>query len=98
MSLEILSTDTETEIEIDLELLLEEVDTRNLVLHNDDVNTFEWVIESIMKICKHSMTQAEQLTMLVHYKGKANVKKGVFSELSPLKDSFVNRGINCTID
>lgn len=98
MSREILSHDTETEVEIDLELLLEEIDTRNLVVHNDDVNTFEWVIESIMKICKHTMTQAEQLTMLVHYKGKANVKKGVFSDLSPLKDSFVNRGINCTID
>jgi len=98
MSSNIFNTDTYTEAQVDIESLLEEIDTRNLVIHNDDVNTFEWVIESIMKICKHSMTQAEQLTMLVHYKGKANVKKGAFSDLSPLKDNFINRGINATID
>ncbi|MBI1184983.1 ATP-dependent Clp protease adaptor ClpS [bacterium] len=87
---------TQTEEEIDV--LLEDVDERNLILHNDDVNTFDWVIDSIVKICKHSVTQAEQLTLMVHFKGKAHIKKGTFNELKPLKDRFIDRGINATID
>mgnify|MGYP001545772467 CR=1 FL=1 len=69
---------TQTEEESDV--LLQEVEERNLVLHNDDVNTFDWVIECLIRICKHNATQAEQLTLLVHFKGKAHVKKGTFEE------------------
>lgn len=82
----------------DVDLLLEDIDVRNLILHNDDINTFDWVIESIIRICDHSPSQAEQLTMLVHYKGKAHVKKGVYEDLKPLKERFISRGINSTID
>ena len=82
----------------DVDLLLKDIDVRNLVLHNDDINTFDWVIESIVRICDHSPSQAEQLTMLVHYKGKALVKKGTYDDLKPLKERFISRGINSTID
>jgi ATP-dependent Clp protease adaptor protein ClpS len=87
-----------TQTEEDNDLLLQDVEERNLVLHNDDVNTFDWVIECLIRICKHNAVQAEQLTLLVHYKGKAHVKKGTFEELKPLKDAFIDKGINATID
>ena len=87
-----------TQYEEDLVELLEEVEERTLVLHNDDVNTFDWVIQCLMKICKHTAPQAEQITLLIHFKGKANVKKGTFDDLKPLKDAFIDKGINATID
>ena len=54
----------------------------SLILHNDDVNTFEFVIESLIDVCKHTSEQAEQCTYLIHYKGKCDVKKGDLSHLS----------------
>ncbi len=74
------------------------VEQKNLVLHNDEVNTFEWVIDSIMDICQHTEEQAEQLTILVHFKGKATVKQGQVKELFHLKQGFTDRGINATIE
>jgi len=73
------------------------VEVKTLVVHNDDVNTFDWVIESLMEICGHSEEQAEQLTLIVHFKGKAIVKEGSYETLSPLKTGLTDRGINATI-
>lgn len=98
MSLEHIKNGLFTQTEEEIDVLTEELELRDLVLHNDDVNTFDWVIESLIDICKHNSTQAEQLTLLVHFKGKAHVKKGSFDELKPLKDQFIDRGINATID
>ncbi len=70
----------------------------SLVLHNDDVNTFEFVIESLIDVCNHTTEQAEQCTYLVHYKGKCDVKKGSFEFLRPLRHELVERGLNATID
>ena len=76
-----------------------DVDEENsLILHNDDVNTFEFVIESLIDVCKHSTEQAEQCTYLIHYKGKCDVKKGSFGTLRPLRHELVERGLNATID
>jgi ATP-dependent Clp protease adaptor protein ClpS len=70
----------------------------SLILHNDDVNTFEFVIESLIDICKHTTEQAEQCAYLVHYKGKCDVKKGSFTFLRPMRHALEERGLKATID
>lgn len=69
-----------------------------LTLHNDDVHTFDYVIEALIDICEHCYEQATQCTMLVHYKGKCDVKKGAFDALKPMKDALIKRELNATID
>ena len=71
---------------------------RFLILHNDEVHTFDYVIESLIKVCELEPIQAEQCTYLVHYKGKCDVKKGIFSFLHPFKQGLVERGLEATID
>ena len=69
-----------------------------LVLYNDDVHTFDYVIESLIEVCDHDEIQAEQCTMIVHYKGQCDVKKGSLSKLRPLKDGLMNRGLKASIN
>lgn len=69
-----------------------------LVVYNDDFNTFDWVIQCFMEVCNHTFEQAEQLSLLVHYKGKAVVKTGNFDKLKPMKDALVDRGLSAVID
>lgn len=68
-----------------------------IVLHNDDVNTFDWVIECLIEICEHSPEQAEQCAILVHYKGKCGVKTGAYDELKPRCSSLLERGLSAEI-
>ena len=80
--------------------LLEEVQTSemlDLVVFNDDVNTFEHVINTLIKICGHSPEQAEQCTWIIHYKGKCAVKKGSFEELKPMRQGVCDHGISAEI-
>lgn len=80
--------------------VLEEVTTeglRDLVVYNDDFNTFEHVIDTLIKVCKHTQQQAEQCTYIIHYKGKCCVKNGTFEELKPKKDSILDAGIDAKI-
>lgn len=70
----------------------------NLIVWNDDVNTFDWVIQSLMEICDHTSEQAEQCALLVHYKGKCGVKKGSFDDLRPQAEALIDRGIQATVD
>ena len=70
----------------------------SLILHNDEVNTFDFVIESLIEVCKHTTEQAEQCTYLVHYKGKCDVKSGSFDFLRPMRTALVDRGLNATIE
>jgi ATP-dependent Clp protease adaptor protein ClpS len=69
-----------------------------LVLHNDDYHTFDYVIDALMNICEHDMLQAEQCTLLVHYKGKCDVKKGSYTYLKPMKNALIQKELNATID
>lgn len=71
---------------------------RFLILHNDDVHSFEYVINSLIEVCDMEATQAEQCTFLVHYKGKCDIKKGAYSLLKPYKEGLAERGLNATID
>ena len=84
--------------EVDISELEDVLNTKKLVLHNDDVNSFDHVIKSIVRILKYELERAEQITYLIHYKGKANAKQGEYSELKPYKDAFTERGIKCTIE
>ncbi len=69
-----------------------------LVLHNDEINTFEFVMETLVDVCKHSMNQAEQCAMITHYKGKCEVLKGELNELKEIRKELVDRGLNATIE
>lgn len=87
--------------ELEEVLVLEEVsagENSQLIVYNDDFNTFDWVIQSLMEICSHSFEQSEQLSLLVHYKGKATVKTGGMTLLKPMKDALVDRGLSAVIE
>ncbi|MDW7695058.1 ATP-dependent Clp protease adaptor ClpS [Flammeovirgaceae bacterium SG7u.111] len=90
----------EPEIEI---LEIEETDTdsdelNDLVVYNDDVNTFDHVINTLIDICEHTPEQAEQCTIIIHYKGKCAVKKGSFDELVPKRNAICDRGISAEVE
>ena len=70
----------------------------NLVVWNDDVNTFDWVIETLIQICGHSQEQAEQCALLIHTKGKYAVQNGSYTILKPKCDAITERSINATIE
>lgn len=69
-----------------------------LVLHNDDVHSFEYVTSVLIEVCNHSYEQASQCTLITHYKGKCDIKKGGYKTLKPLKDALEKRELNATID
>lgn len=79
-----------------LEVAVED-DLCDLVVFNDDVNTFEHVSNILIKVCKHSSEQAEQCTLLIHYKGKCTVKTGSFTELRPMCENILEAGITATV-
>lgn len=69
-----------------------------LIVWNDEVNTFEWVIETLVSICGHSPEQAEQCALIIHSQGKYAVKYGSYEILKPLCDAITDRGINATVE
>ena len=71
---------------------------RDLILHNDDVNTFDFVIDTLVDICSHNPLQAEQCAFIVHYKGKCGVKKGTYDTLKPMCQTLLSKGLSATID
>ncbi|KGO93708.1 ATP-dependent Clp protease adaptor ClpS [Flavobacterium subsaxonicum] len=76
----------------------EQVGNNNeIVLYNDDVNTFDHVIETLMRVCKHTAEQAEQCSLLVHYKGKCTVKTGEYKELRPQCSQLLDAGLSAEI-
>jgi ATP-dependent Clp protease adaptor protein ClpS len=89
--------DLETESELLLEPDESEVGDRQIILFNDDVNSFDFVITCLIKVCKHDAIQAEQCTYLVHYKGKCSVKRGSYEELEPMCTALLERGLTAEI-
>jgi ATP-dependent Clp protease adaptor protein ClpS len=71
--------------------------SKNLVIYNDDFNTFEHVIDSLIKVCKHEHIQAEQCTWIIHYNGKCAVKEGDMDDLLPMRRALSERGIDAKI-
>jgi ATP-dependent Clp protease adaptor protein ClpS len=70
----------------------------SLIVWNDEVNTFEWVIETLVEVCGHSTEQAEQCAYIIHYQGKYAVKQGSYDELKPQCDAITDRGIGATLE
>ncbi|MEQ9443871.1 MAG: ATP-dependent Clp protease adaptor ClpS [Cyclobacteriaceae bacterium] len=73
------------------------LDLSDLVVLNDDYNTFDHVISTLIRVCKHTPEQAEQCTLIIHYKGKCSVKRGSFEELKPMLDAIHDVGIGAEI-
>ena len=69
-----------------------------LIVWNDDINTFDWVIKTLVEVCGHDQLQAEQCAMLIHTKGKYGVKNGDYDELRAMCDVIVDRGIGATVE
>ena len=87
--------DTDTLLEVDE--LLETSVKHDLVVHNDDFNTFEFVIDTLVELCDHTLEQAEQCTYLIHYRGKCVVKLGTLDELKPIYRALQDRGLTAEI-
>jgi ATP-dependent Clp protease adaptor protein ClpS len=68
-----------------------------IILYNDDVNTFDHVIDTLMKVCDHSLEQAKQCSIIVHYKGKCSVKTGSYSDLKPRCTKLLEAGLSAEI-
>jgi ATP-dependent Clp protease adaptor protein ClpS len=88
---------TETETLAKEKVVEKSIDERNLIVFNDDVNTFDHVIESLIKVCRHDSIQAEQCTNIIHYNGKCDVKKGDFDTLEVMCTGLLERGISAEI-
>ncbi len=68
-----------------------------IILYNDDVNTFDHVIDTLMKVCDHTLEQAKQCSIIVHYKGKCSVKTGSYSDLKPRCTKLLEAGLSAEI-
>jgi ATP-dependent Clp protease adaptor protein ClpS len=88
-----------TKEEISEELLVKEktVKQNEIVLFNDDVNTFDHVIETLIAVCEHSPEQAEQCSLIVHYNGKCTVKTGEYNDLKPRCSKLLQAGLSAEI-
>jgi ATP-dependent Clp protease adaptor protein ClpS len=71
---------------------------RELILFNDETNSFDFVIETLIEVCEHEKLQAEQCAYIAHYTGKCGVKSGVVGELKPKFDEMTRRGLTVSID
>lgn len=80
------------------DLLVDSGNDCQLIVWNDEVNTFDWVIDTLIKVCGHTAQQAEQSAMIIHTKGKYAVKEGNYDTLKPMCDSITERGIGATVE
>ncbi|GIV44626.1 MAG: ATP-dependent Clp protease adaptor protein ClpS [Bacteroidia bacterium] len=80
------------------EVITVEEEIRKLVLYNDDVNTFDWVIQCLIEVCEHTEEQATQCAWLVHYKGKYPVLSGSYQYLEPRHNALADRGLSVNIE
>jgi ATP-dependent Clp protease adaptor protein ClpS len=94
------SPDVDELLEVALDVdLNSSIDTGvSLVVYNDEVNTFDWVIESLVKICSQNSEQAEQCAYLIHYQGRYAVKHGNKRVLNPMRRGLADRGISATLE
>jgi ATP-dependent Clp protease adaptor protein ClpS len=88
---------TETEVKEKVVVKEKVESNRSLIVYNDDVHTFDFVIDSLVKICEHELMQAEQCTWIIHYNGKCAVKEGDFGKLRPLRRALSEKGLTAKI-
>ena len=83
--------------ELDSDVIEKEERIRDLILFNDDVNTYDFVIRSLIEICEHEPLQAEQCTLIVHYNGKCVIKSAEYERLDPMRHALLDRGLSAVI-
>lgn len=88
---------TKEKIQEDVDVAEKEVNEHQIVLYNDDVNTFDHVIDMLIHTCDHTPEQAEQCSLIVHYKGKCTVKTGSFEDLKPRCSRLIQADLNAEI-
>jgi ATP-dependent Clp protease adaptor protein ClpS len=88
---------TKEKIQEDLLVDIQEQNLNEIVLYNDDVNTFDYVIDTLIYACDHTPEQAEQCSILVHYKGKCTVKTGSYDDLEPRCSKLLQAGLSAEI-
>jgi len=95
-----MSVDIEVEKQTNIDELIKELiePSKAIILYNDDINTFENVIDCLIKYCKHNNEQAEQCAMLVHYNGKCDVKNGSFDDLLPIYTALLDNKLKVIIE
>jgi ATP-dependent Clp protease adaptor protein ClpS len=92
-----MATSTQQKEWVDVLEAVETTDVRDLVVFNDDFNTFEHVTSTLIRVCKHSQEQAEQCTWIIHYKGKCTVRSGDYGFLNPMREAICHEGIDAKI-
>ncbi len=92
-----MKTAYEQEVMTDVVEAVETTDLMDLVVFNDDVNTFDHVIDTLVRVCKHTLEQAEQCTLLIHYTGRCAVKSGTLEFLKPMRQAICDAGIDARI-
>ncbi len=90
-------TQPDVEILEEVDLSTENIKLWSLVIYNDEVNTFDFVIDTLIEVCEHTPEQAEQCTLIIHFKGKCAVKNGEFEELATLRTEVCRRGISAEV-
>ncbi len=93
-----MSTSTFTKEKFETSVFTLQEEYCRLIIWNDDVNTFDWVIQALVEICRHTPEQAEQCAIIIDSKGKYAVKEGDYDTLKPMCDAITERGINATIE
>ena len=71
---------------------------KKLIVWNDEIHSFDFVIEALVTVCDHTLAQAEQCTMLIHHKGKCDVKNGTYEDLKVMKDQLIDKELGVTIE
>lgn len=87
-----------TETEMQEEVLVQEGSTYALIVWNDDVNTFDWVIKALIEICHMEHEQAEQCSLIIHFNGKSTVAEGSYNEIKNQCEAILDRGINASVE
>lgn len=88
---------TKEKTSVDQEIVEDLVSIKNLILYNDDFNSFDFIIKSLVEVCGHDYNQAENCTIIAHYKGKCHIKKGTIDLLRPIYVEMTNRQITVEI-
>ncbi len=92
------STEFEEDVLLEEDIAIDTGSPADLIVFNDDHNSFDWVIKAFTEILGHSSEQSEQLALIIHLKGKATVKSAAFNELRPQREALIDRGLSAVIE
>ena len=93
-----MSSEVKTIIDADINVSNIAGNEYSVVLHNDEVNSFDYVARTLVEVCEHNVIQAEQCTYITHYKGRCDVKSGELNYLRPIRHSLIEKGLQATIE